>query len=305
MSAPTSTEPPFGRLITAMVTPFTPDGAVDLDAAEQLAAYLVDEQAHDGLVINGTAGESPTTTDEEKRNLVRVVIRAVGDRASVVAGVGTFSTEHTIKLAHEATDAGAHGLLVVAPYYSKPPQAGLLQHFRDVADRVEVPVMLYDVPHRTSVAIATTTLIALAEHPRIVALKDAKADLIATSQVIAATRAAGDRFAVYCGDDALTLPTLAIGGVGMIGTSTHFVGPVAREMIDAHVAGDAEAALAHHLRALPLFTGIFAAPGVMLVKAGLELLGRGVGGLRSPMVEATPAERDALAECLRVCGVPV
>lgn len=305
MSAPTSTETPFGRLMTAMVTPFTADGTVDLDAAEQLAAYLVDEQAHDGLVINGTAGESPTTTDDEKRNLVRVVVRAVGDRASVVAGVGTFSTEHTLKLAHEASDAGADGLLVVAPYYSKPPQAGLLQHFRDVADGVEVPVMLYDVPHRTSVAISTATLIALAEHPRIVALKDAKGDLIATSQVIGATRAAGHPFAVYCGDDALTLATLAIGGVGVIGTSTHFVGPIARAMIDAYVAGDAEAALGHHLRALPLFTGIFAAPGVTLVKAGLELMGRGVGGLRSPMVAATPAERDALAQCLQVCGVVV
>lgn len=305
MTAATSTEPPFGRLLTAMVSPFTADGVLDLDAAERLAVYLVDEQGHDGLVISGTTGESPTTSDDEKRNLVRVVARAVGDRACVVAGVGTFSTEHTIKLAHEATDAGADGLLVVAPYYSKPPQSGLLRHFGAVADSVQLPVMLYDVPHRTSVAIATSTLVELAEHPRIVALKDAKGDLVATSQVIAATRAAGHPFAVYCGDDALTLPTLAIGGVGMIGTSTHFVGPIARAMIDAYVAGDAETALAHHLRALPLFTGIFAASGVILVKAGLELLGRGVGGLRSPLVEATQAERDALAESLHACGIAV
>jgi len=297
--------PPFGRLITAMVTPFDADGALDLDAAAELATRLVDEQQHDGLVLNGTAGESPTTTDDEKRNLIRVVCQAVGDRASIVAGVGTFSTEHTIKLAHEAADAGAHGVLVVTPYYSKPPQAGLLQHFRTVADSVELPVMLYDIPHRAGIPIATATLLALSEHPRIVAVKDAKGDLVASSQVIATTRAAGHQLDFYCGDDPLTLPMLALGAVGVVGTSTHFTGLTVRAMIDAFLAGDHEAALALHIQGLPLFTGIFATQGSILVKAGLELQGRGVGGLRSPLVAATDAERSALAECMRAAGVPV
>ena len=157
--------PPFGRLLTAMVTPFTTEGLVDLDAAAGLAIYLVDDLGHDGLVINGTTGESPTTSDAEKADLVRAVIDAVGDRASVVAGVGTFNTEHTLELAADAAKLGADGLLVVTPYYSKPPQAGLLEHFRRVADSTDVPVMLYDIPGRSGVAIASDTMLRLAEHP--------------------------------------------------------------------------------------------------------------------------------------------
>ncbi len=193
--------------------------SVDLDTAARLAAYLVDEQGNDGLVINGTTGESPTTTDAEKSDLVRAVVDAVGDRAHVVAGVGTFDTVHTIHLAEQAAKAGAHGVLVVTPYYSKPPQAGLLAHFRAVADATELPVMLYDIPGRSAVPIATETMIALAAHERIVAVKDAKADFAAATRVLAETE-----LAYYSGDDANTLPLLAIGGVGVVGTSTHFSG---------------------------------------------------------------------------------
>jgi 4-hydroxy-tetrahydrodipicolinate synthase len=166
---------PFGRLLTAMVTPFTPDGSLDLDGAARLATYLVDEQGNDALVINGTTGESPTTTDAEKERLVRAVVEAVGDRAQVVAGVGTNDTRHTIELASAAEKAGADGLLVVTPYYSKPPQAGLTAHFTAVADATALPVMLYDIPHRAGVPIATETMVRLAGHERIVAVKDAKA----------------------------------------------------------------------------------------------------------------------------------
>jgi len=291
--------PPFGRLLTAMVTPFASDGAVDLDRAAELASYLVDDLQHDGLVVSGTTGESPTTTDAEKADLLRVVLEAVGDRASVLSGVGTFSTEHTLQLATEAAKLGAHGLLVVTPYYSKPPQAGLLQHFRTVADATDVPLMLYDIPGRAGVAIATDTMLRLAEHPRIVAVKDAKGDLTATAKVTAASD-----LAYYSGDDALTLPLLSVGAVGIVGTSTHFSGLGTRAMIEAYLAGNVQQALTLHRRLLPIFTGVFATQGVILVKAGLRLQGRPVGGLRSPMVEATQAETAALAVALEAAGLP-
>ena len=291
--------PPFGRLLTAMVTPFTSDGSVDLDRAASLATYLVDELRHDGLVLSGTTGESPTTTDAEKADLLRVVLDAVGDRATVLSGVGTFNTEHSVQLAVEAAKGGAHGLLVVTPYYSKPPQAGLLQHFRTVADATDVPVMLYDIPGRSGVAIATETMCRLAEHPRIVAVKDAKGDLAATSLVTATTD-----LAYYSGEDAATLPLLAVGAVGIVGTSTHFSAVGTRAMIEAYLAGDVQQALALHRQLLPIYTGVFATQGVILVKAGLELQGRGVGGLRSPLVEATAAERAALARSLEAAGLP-
>jgi 4-hydroxy-tetrahydrodipicolinate synthase len=291
--------PPFGRLLTAMVTPFSGDGAVDLDRAASLATYLVDELQHDGLVVSGTTGESPTTTDAEKADLLRVVLDAVGDRATVLTGVGTFSTEHSVQLATEAAKIGAHGLLVVTPYYSKPPQAGLLQHFRAVADATDVPVMLYDIPGRSGVAIATDTMLRLAEHPQIVAVKDAKGDLVATSRVTGASE-----LAYYSGDDPMTLPLLSVGAVGIVGTSTHFSAVGTRAMIEAYLAGDVQQALALHRRLLPIFTGVFATQGVILVKAGLRLQGRPVGGLRSPLVEATEAETTALAGSLDAAGLP-
>jgi 4-hydroxy-tetrahydrodipicolinate synthase len=290
--------PPFGRVLTAMVTPFAGDGSLDLDAAAGLASYLVDELGNDGLVISGTTGESPTTSDAEKADLLRVVLDAVGDRAQILAGVGTFDTEHTVELAATAAKLGAGGLLVVTPYYSKPPQPGILEHFRRVADATDVPVMLYDIPGRAGVAIATDTILRLAEHPRIVAVKDAKGDLAASSRVIAESE-----LAYYSGDDAMTLPLLSIGAVGVVGTSTHFSAPGTKQLIEAYLAGDNATALRLHQQLLPIYTGIFATQGCILVKAGLELQGRGVGGLRSPLIEATGAEIEGLRSALAAAGL--
>jgi 4-hydroxy-tetrahydrodipicolinate synthase len=290
--------PPFGRLLTAMVTPFTDDGEVDYDGAAALASYLVDDLAHDGLVISGTTGEAPTTTDAEKAELLRVVVDAVGDRCRVLAGVGTFSTEHTLSLAADAEKAGAAGLLVVTPYYSRPPQSGLLIHFGAVADATELPIMLYDIPHRAGVPIATDTMLRLSEHPRIVAVKDAKTDLQASAQVMA-----GSDLAYYSGDDAMTLPLLAVGAVGVVGTSTHFSGAQMKQLIEAYLAGDPATALTWHRRLLPIFTGVFATQGCILVKAGLRLQGRGNGRLRPPMPSATQAETEALAASLAAAGL--
>jgi 4-hydroxy-tetrahydrodipicolinate synthase len=289
---------PFGRLITAMVTPFQPDGALDLDGAGKLASYLVNDQRNDALVINGTAGESATTTDAEKETLLRAVVEAVGDRAKVLAGVGTNDTRHTIALARSAEQAGAHGLLVVTPYYNKPPQAGLLRHFTAVADATGLPVLLYDIPHRSGVPIATETLVRLASHDRIVGVKDAKGDLAATSWVLRRTG-----LAYYSGDDAATLPMLAVGGVGVVGTSTHLIGAGTRSMIEAYERGDVRDAQRWHRDLLPLFTGIFRTQGTILVKAALTTLGLPAGPVRSPLVDATEAEVAQLRDDCAQAGV--
>ena len=276
---------PFGRLLSAMVTPFTADGSLDVDGAARLATWLVDEQGHDGLVISGTGGESPTTTDAEKETLLRVVVEAVGDRTRIVAGVGTNNTAHTVELARAAEKAGAHGLLVVTPYYNKPPQAGLIRHFTAVADATDVPVMLYDIPGRTATPIATETIVRLAEHQRIVAVKDAKGDFAGSAEVLRRTD-----LAYYSGDDAATLPLLAIGGVGVVGTSTAVSGAVTKQLIEAYEAGDTATALRLHRRLLPIFTGIFRTQGVILVKAALTAQGLPAGPVRPPLVDATPDE---------------
>jgi 4-hydroxy-tetrahydrodipicolinate synthase len=284
---------PFGRLLTAMVTPFTTDGSLDLSTAARLANYLVDEQGNDGLVISGTGGEAPTTSDTEKSELLRAVVDAVSDRATVVAGVGTFDTAHTIHLAEEAAKAGAHALLVVTPYYSRPPQAGLLRHFRAVADATELPMMLYDIPGRTGTPIMTDTLLALSEHERIVAVKDAKSDLAGASRVLAETD-----LAYYSGADAETLPLLSVGAVGVVGTSTHFCGRDTLAMIKAYEGGDTSEALRLHRQLLPIYTGIFRTQGTILVKAGLRMRGLDVGPVRPPLVDATDAETEQLARDL-------
>ncbi|WCN82883.1 4-hydroxy-tetrahydrodipicolinate synthase [Micromonospora sp. LH3U1] len=289
---------PFGRLLTAMVSPFAPDGSLDLDGVARLANHLVDEQGNDALVVNGTTGESPTTTDAEKEQLIRVVVETVGDRAKVVAGVGTNDTRHTIELAAAAEKAGAHGLLVVTPYYNKPPQSGLLRHFTAVADATGLPVMLYDIPHRSGVPIDTETLVRLGEHGRIVAVKDAKSDLTATSWVTSRTA-----LAFYSGEDALTLPALAVGSVGVVGTSTHFTGALTVQMIEAYDAGDMPAALALHRRLLPLYTGIFRTQGTILVKAGLASLGLPAGPVRPPLVDATDDEIAQLRADFAAAGL--
>lgn len=287
----TAAEPHFGRLLTAMVTPFTRSGEVNHAEAARLASHLVDDLGHDGLVINGTTGESPTTTDEEKRALVASVVAAVGDRARIVTGVGTFSTQHSQDLARQAEDAGAHGLLIVTPYYSRPPADALEEHFASVADTTDLPCMLYDIPHRSGIEIPEATLIALGAHPRIVAVKDAKADAVSSSAVIDATS-----LQYYAGDDAFLLPLMAVGGVGVVGTSTHFTGRNARAIIEAHLSGSPGQARSLHARALPAFRGVFAAQGCMMVKAALDARGWDMGGCRPPM---GLVPQSALKEFLR------
>jgi 4-hydroxy-tetrahydrodipicolinate synthase len=296
--APTSTpQTPFGRVLTAMVTPFTADGALDLDGAQRLAAHLVDA-GNDGLIINGTTGESPTTSDVEKTDLVRAVLEAVGDRAHVVAGVGTNDTRHSIQLARAAEHVGAHGLLAVTPYYNKPPQEGLYRHFAAIADATELPVMLYDIPGRSGVPINTETIVRLAEHPRIVANKDAKGDLGRASWAIARSG-----LAWYSGDDMLNLPLLSVGAIGIVSVVGHVVTPELRTMIDAYVSGDVQKATEIHQKLLPVFTGMFRTQGVMTTKAALALQGLPAGPLRLPMVGLSPEETAQLKIDLAAGGV--
>ncbi|MGW2376374.1 4-hydroxy-tetrahydrodipicolinate synthase [Kitasatospora sp. NPDC001683] len=296
--APTSTpQTPFGRVLTAMVTPFTADGALDLDGAQRLATHLVDS-GNDGLVVNGTTGESPTTSDAEKAQLVRAVVEAVGDRAHVVTGVGTNDTHHSVELARQAEAAGAHGLLVVTPYYNKPPQEGLYRHFTQVADATGLPVMAYDIPGRSGVALSHETLVRLGEHPRIVANKDAKGDLGAAAWAIARSD-----LAWYSGDDILNLPLLSVGAVGVVSVVGHVAAGELKSMIEAYLAGDVAKATAIHQGLLPVFTGMFRTQGVILSKAALDLQGLPAGPLRLPLVGATPEEIDRLKQDLAAGGV--
>jgi 4-hydroxy-tetrahydrodipicolinate synthase len=291
-------QPPFGRLVTAMVTPFASDGSLDLDTAAALATYLVDEQRNDTLVINGTTGESPTTSDDEKLRLLKTVVAAVGDRAQIIAGVGTFDTAHTIHLAQQAAGAGVDGLLVVTPYYSRPPQDALAAHFLAVADATDRPLILYDIPHRTGVPIETETLLKVAEHPRIVAVKDAKAQTVQSAVVMA-----NSDLAYYAGDDGMLLPLLAVGGVGVIGTSTHFSGARTAEVIAAWLAGDIEGAIARYRALLGVYQGVFATQGVMLVKAGLAARGRSAGSVRAPLLDASEAQTTTFVALLDAAGL--
>jgi 4-hydroxy-tetrahydrodipicolinate synthase len=281
-----------------MVTPFRPDGSLDLDGAARLAAYLVDEQDNDGLVVNGTTGESPTTTDAEKDAVLRAVLEAVGDRAHVIAGVGSNDTRHTVELARAAEKAGAHATLVVTPYYNKPPQSGLLYHFRTVADQCALPMMVYDIPGRTGTAIHTETLVRLAEHERIVAVKDAKGDLVETSWVTRRTD-----LAVYSGDDKLTLPLLSVGAVGVVGVPTHLFGRRSKEMIQAFESGEVGRALELHHKLLPAFEGFFRTQGVILAKAALMLQDLPAGPVRPPLCEVSPAEIARLREDCAEAGL--
>ncbi|MGS2590786.1 4-hydroxy-tetrahydrodipicolinate synthase [Streptomyces hebeiensis] len=296
--APISTpQTPFGRVLTAMVTPFTADGALDLDGAQRLAVHLVDA-GNDGLVLNGTTGESPTTSDAEKEQLVRAVLEAVGDRAHIVTGVGTNDTEHSVGLARAAERAGAHGLLAVTPYYNKPPQEGLFRHFTAIADATGLPVMLYDIPGRSGVPIDTETIVRLAQHPRIVANKDAKGDLGRASWAIAQSG-----LAWYSGDDMLNLPLLSVGAVGFVSVVGHVVTPELRQLLDAHLTGDVHKATEIHQKLLPVFTGMFRTQGVITSKSALALQNLPAGPLRLPLVELTEHETAQLRIDLAAGGV--
>ena len=287
---------PFGAVLTAMVTPFDAEGGLDLAAAQQLATHLVDS-GHDGLVLSGTTGESPTTTDAEKEALLRAVLEAVGNRARVVAGVGTNDTQHTIELAQQAAKAGAHGLLVVTPYYSKPPAAGLLAHFTAVADATDLPVIVYDIPGRTGLRIGTPVLRRLAEHDRVVAVKEATGDLFAGSEVMA-----GTRLAYYSGDDALNLAWLAHGAAGVVSVVGHVAGRHYARMVAAVDTGDLATAREIHARLVPAVRGMMTrTQGAITAKAALQL--QGVlqhRTMRMPLVQATDDEvaqlRDDLVE---------
>jgi len=295
------TNRPFGRVLTAMVTPFAEDASLDLDGAVRLATHLVDDDRHDGLVLSGTTGESPTTSDAEKESLLRAVLEAVGDRAKVVAGVGTSDTAHSIHLAEQAAKAGAHGLLVVTPYYSKPPQAALLAHFRSVADATDLPVMLYDIPGRTGTAIDTETLVRAGEHEQIVAVKDAKGDLFAGSEVMARSD-----LAYYSGDDPLNLSWLAHGAAGVVSVVGHAFGTAYAEMIDAVDDGNLSRAREIHVGLIPAVQAIMSreSQGAIRAKAVAQLLGLiDFRRVRGPLLDASDDEVALVREVLVRSGV--
>ncbi|MCX4861285.1 4-hydroxy-tetrahydrodipicolinate synthase [Streptomyces canus] len=282
----TTTTPPFGRALCAMITPFDEAGALDLDGAQALADHLVREGC-DGLVLSGTTGESPTTTDTEKAALVMAVQEAVGERASVVAGVGTFDTRHTVDLTLAAEQAGADGVLVVSPYYSRPPQDALEAHFREIADASGLPVMLYDIPGRTGTRIEPETVIRLAEHPRIVAVKDCSYDLLGTQKVLNRTE-----LAYYAGCDEHILALYAVGAAGYVSTVANVVPAQLRAILDMFEAGDTPVSARLQQRATPLIEAMMSAglPGTVTAKALLHALGLPAGPVRAPL---RPAGREA------------
>ena len=287
----------LGTVLTAMVTPFAPDGTLDTVAAARVATHLVDSGC-DGLVLSGTTGESPTTTDDEKRALLAAVLEAVGDRARIIAGAGTYDTAHSVHVAKAAAAEGAHGLLVVTPYYSRPPQAGLVAHFTTVADATDLPVILYDIPPRSVIPIEWDTMRTLAQHPNIVAVKDAKADLHGGAQVMAETG-----LAYYSGDDALNLPWLAMGAVGFVSVWGHVAASQLRDLLSAFNSGDIATARKIAVTLAPLNAAQTRLGGVTFAKAALALQGIDVGEPRLPQVPATPEQLDALAADLRAAGV--
>ena len=288
---------PFGRMITAMVTPFDKDGAIDWDGVATLANHLADH-GHDAIAVNGTTGEAPTTKTSEKLEIIRVVKAAVGDRVKVLTGAGDNETSYTVDQAKRCAEVGADGLLIVTPYYNKPPQAGIEAHFKAVAAATDLPIMMYDIPGRTGVEIEQDTICRLAEVKNIVALKDAKGNPASTSWVIARTG-----LPVYSGDDILNLPLLSVGAVGFVSVCGHTVGNELREMLDAWFAGNAAHALEIHQKLLPVFTGTFRTQGAILTKAALTMMGLPGGFTRLPLVDATEAQIAQLRKDLQQGGV--
>jgi len=284
----------FGRLLTAMITPFTDEGEVDFGQAWRLARYLVD-QGSDGLVVTGTTGESPTLTTDEKVALYRTVVEAVGTRATVVAGTGTYDTRESVDLSARAAESGCGALMAVTPYYSRPPQPGLVAHFSAIAESTDLPVILYNIPGRTGRLIEVGTLAALAEHPKIVAVKDAVDDVAFT---IASRAALPDDFLIYSGSDKFTLPQMSVGAYGVISVVSHLAGPQVRRMVDAAATGDLAEAQRLHFGLLPLFEACFVEPNPIPVKAGLNALWEPVGSPRLPLVEASPETVQLIKEAV-------
>ena len=287
----------LGTVLTAMVTPFDSDGSLDTAAAARLANHLVDSGC-DGLVVSGTTGEAPTTSDAEKLALLRAVLDAVGDRARVVAGAGTYDTAHSVALAKACEAEGAHGLLVVTPYYSRPPQAGLLAHFAAVADAVSIPILLYDIPPRSVVPIEFDTIRTLAMHANVVGVKDAKGDLQGAAEVMAATG-----LAYYSGDDPLNLPWLAMGATGFISVISHLAAGQVAGLLSAFQSGDIATARKIAVSLAPLTAAMKRLGGVTMAKAGLRLQGIDVGDPRLPQVPATAEQIDELAADMRAAAV--
>lgn len=290
-------EAPFGRMLTAMVTPFKDNGEIDWAGIEILADHLV-KTGHDGIAVNGTTGEAPTTKSSEKIEIIKVVKKVVGSKIKILSGAGDNETDYSVNQAKRVAEAGADGLLVVTPYYNKPPQAGIEAHFRAVADATDLPMMLYDIPGRTGVEIESDTIVRLFDHPRIVALKDAKGNVAATSWVI---KRCG--IPVYSGDDILNLPLLSVGAVGFVSVCGHTVGSDLKAMLNAWFAGDSQKALEIHQKLLPVFTGTFRTQGAILTKAALNMMGLPGGTTRLPLVDATPAQIKQLREDLIAGGV--
>ncbi len=298
MPGPVTQARPFGAMLTAMITPFQSDGSLDLDGAQRLASHLVDDLAHDGLVVNGTTGESATKTDAEDIAVLRAVLAAVGNRATIVAGVGTNDTAHSVEAARAAAEAGAHGVMAVTPYYNRPPQEGLVRHFHAIADATDLPMITYDIPKRTGTPIELDTMQRIAEHPRIVANKDAKGDLEFAQWGIATTG-----LAWYSGDDVLNLPLLSVGAAGMISVVGHVVGDRLKAMAEALWAGRTSEATAINAALLPVYSGMFRTQGVILAKAALASQGWPAGPVRLPLVDATAAQREQLRIDLAAGGV--
>lgn len=294
--------PPFGRLVTAMVTPFTPDLKLDLPRARELALRLV-EQGNESLVVCGTTGESPTLSKEEKKALFQAIREALPKDIKVIAGTGSNDTRSTIELSQAAADCGADALLLVSPYYNKPTQEMQRRHFLEVAEATSLPIMLYNIPGRTGVEILPETLARLAEHPRIVAVKESLPDVDPVSDLAARISGKPDSMWIYSGDDSHTLSILSAGGCGVVSVSGHLVAAPMRQMIDCFEAGNIQEARRLHLKLFPLMKGLFTTTNPVLVKAGLKLMGFDVGGLRPPLYPASPAEVEALRPLLADLGL--
>ena len=286
----------LGEVLTATVTPFDPDGAVDYERYRELCAFLVDNGS-DGVVVSGTTGESPTLSDDERVELLRVAIDAIGDRATVLAGTGTNSTTHSIHLTEQAHEAGAHGFLVVTPYYNKPPPRGIVEHFKAVAAASDRPVMVYNIPSRVVINIEPETMARLAEIPNLSSVKQANDDLEQARRIVELG------LDLYAGDDNIVYPFLELGGKGGVCVHTHVVGPQVKEMVRRFRDGDAEGARRIHEELAPAYELLGVTTGPIQIKAALNLLGHDVGGLRLPLVEASEEERAQIRDCLERLGV--
>jgi 4-hydroxy-tetrahydrodipicolinate synthase len=286
----------LGAILTAMVTPFRQDGSVDLDAFRALARHLVDNGS-DGLVVTGTTGESPTLSDDERFQLYTAALEEVGNRATVVAGTGTYDTRHSIHITERASELGVHGVLVVTPYYNKPPQRGIVAHFEAVAAATDKPVVVYNIPGRVAINIEPETISRLAEIENVRAVKQANADLEQARHIVETG------LDLYAGDDDLILPFLELGGVGGVCVHTHVVGPQVRELVRLWEAGEHDAARTLDRELAPSIELLKVAPNPIAIKAALNLLGHEVGGHRLPLVEATDEERDGVRDCLERLGL--